>query len=196
MKKKIMLNIIVRSIATILIGVLLVMQRESIMPIIVQCIGVAFVLPGVFALLSNLFFSKEKAQGKNRSVIILTSMGSIIFGLWLIIMPSFFVEILMLLLGSLLALFGIYQIAALLAARKFSKAPIYMYIMPMLLVIVGCAVLFKPFDAASLPFLLVGIGAIIGGLSDLINSIYIHFFRSKKEAEQLAAKEALELMGE
>ena len=47
-----MLNVIVRSVATILVGILLIMQREAVLPIIVQCIGAAFILPGLFALVS------------------------------------------------------------------------------------------------------------------------------------------------
>ncbi len=176
-----MLNVIIRSIATILIGVLLIMQREAIMPIIVQCLGVAFVLPAILALLSHFIYSKEAAPSKGRPVVVLTSVGSMVFGLWLLLMPSFFVGILMLLLGSILTVFGLYQIVALFMARKFSRVPLFMYIMPVALVVVGCLVLTKPFGAASLPFLLVGIGAVVGGVSDLINSIFIEYKRRKKE---------------
>lgn len=181
MKKKNMLNVVIRSVATILIGVLLITQREAIMPIIVQCIGVAFVLPGIIALLSHFFNNKEAGGQKVGGVVLLTSVGSLVFGLWLLLMPSFFVGILMMLLGGILTLFGVYQIAALVIARRIAPVPLYMYIMPIVLVALGCVVLFNPFGAASMPFLLVGIGAVVGGLSDLVNSIFVEYGRRKKE---------------
>jgi hypothetical protein len=45
--------------------------------------------------------------------------------------------------------------------------------------VLGLAVLVNPFDAASVPFLLLGIGAVVGGISDLINSLYIMYRRRK-----------------
>lgn len=102
-----MLNIIVRSVATILVGVLLLMQREVIMPIIVQCIGTAFILPSLFVLVSYLLNKNTGTMRKEHFPITLfTSLGSLVFGLWLLLTPAFFVEILMILLGVLISLMG------------------------------------------------------------------------------------------
>ncbi len=178
-----MLNVIVRSVATIIIGVLLVMQREVILPIIVQCIGAAFILPGLFALVSSLLNKKKATMQKwQPTVMMLTSVGSIVFGLWLLLSPSFFVEILMMLLGVLITLHGLYQMMTLILARKYSSVPFVMFIMPLTLIIVGLAVLVNPFDAASVPFVLLGVGAVIGGISDLVNSLYIMYRRRKQRA--------------
>lgn len=188
-----MLNVIVRSVATIIIGVLLVMQREAILPIIVQCIGAAFILPGLFALVSYLLGRKKGLeQSWHPSIMLLTSVGSIVFGLWLLISPAFFVGILMMLLGVLISLLGLYQIVALALARKFASIPFAMYIMPLTLIIVGLAVLVNPFDAASLPFILLGVGAVIGGISDLINSLFIMYRRGKHDKENEDITEIIE----
>lgn len=171
-----MLNVVVRSIATIIIGVLLVMQREAILPIIVQCIGAAFILPGLIALVSYLLAKRNASEQQgNATVVLLTSVGSVVFGLWLLLSPAFFVGILMMLLGVLVSLLGLYQIFTLILARRFSSIPTAMYIMPLTLIVLGLAVLVNPFDAASIPFILLGVGAVIGGLSDLINSLYIMY---------------------
>ncbi len=179
-----MLSVIIRSVATVLIGILLIMQREAIMPIIVQCIGAAFVLPGIIALFLHFFNNNEAVSRKNRSVVLLTSVGSIAFGLWMLLTPSFFVGILMMLLGAILTIFGIYQIVTLVIARKISRVPLYMYIMPLVLVTVGGIVLLNPFGAASVPFILIGIGAVIGGCSDLVSAIFIERGRRKKETQE------------
>ncbi|MBO5864427.1 MAG: DUF308 domain-containing protein [Bacteroidaceae bacterium] len=188
-----MLNVIVRSVATIIIGVLLVMHREAILPIIVQCVGAVFILPGLFALVSYLLNNrKETVQKWQPAVVMLTSVGSIVFGLWLLLSPSFFIGVSMMLLGGLITLHGLYQITALILARKYSSMPFVMFIMPLTLMVLGLAVLVNPFDAASVPFLLLGIGAVVGGISDLINSLYIMYRRRKHDKENEDITEIIE----
>lgn len=176
-----MLNVIVRSVATILVGILLIMQREAVLPIIVQCIGAAFILPGLFALVSYLLRkNNDTAQQKwQPTVTMLTSIGSIVFGLWLLLTPEFFVGILMMFLGIMVSLLGLYQITILILARKYSAVPFIMFIMPITLLVVGLAVLVNPFDAATIPFLLLGIGAVVGGVSDLVSSLFIIYSRRR-----------------
>lgn len=176
-----MLNVIVRSVATILVGILLIMQREAVLPIIVQCIGAAFILPGLFALVSFLLRkNNDTAQQKwQPTVTMLTSIGSIVFGLWLLLTPEFFVGTFMILLGIMVSLLGLYQITILILARKYSAVPFIMFIMPIALLVVGLAVLVNPFDAATIPFLLLGIGAVVGGVSDLVSSLFIIYSRRR-----------------
>lgn len=178
-----MLNVVIRSVATILVGILLVVQRDVIMPVIVQCVGIAFILPGIIALVSLFVGSPSKKQRTSLVMPIITSVGSIALGVWLLSVPLFFVAIFMNLLGVLLLLLGIYQITMLLMSKKYCNVAIYLFFMPLLLVVLGIFVLLKPFGAASLPFLLVGIGAIVGGLSDLISSLVVR--RSNRNRQVL-----------
>lgn len=181
-----MLNVIVRSVATILVGILLIMQREAVLPIIVQCIGAAFILPGLFALVSFLLRkNNDTAQQRwQPTVTMLTSIGSIVFGLWLLLTPEFFVGTFMMLLGIMVSLLGLYQITILILARKYSAVPFIMFIMPIALLVVGLAVLVNPFDAATIPFLLLGIGAVVGGVSDLVSSLFI-IYRRRRTSEDV-----------
>lgn len=181
-----MLNVIVRSVATIIVGILLIMQREAVLPIIVQCIGAAFILPGLFALVSFLLRkNNDTAQQKwQPTVTMLTSIGSIVFGLWLLLTPEFFVGTFMMLLGIMVSLLGLYQITILILARKYSAVPFIMFIMPIALLVVGLAVLVNPFDAATIPFLLLGIGAVVGGVSDLVSSLFI-IYRRRRTSEDV-----------
>ena len=181
-----MLNVIVRSVATIIVGILLIMQREAVLPIIVQCIGAAFILPGLFALVSFLLRkNNDTVQQKwQPTVTMLTSIGSIVFGLWLLLTPEFFVGTFMMLLGIMVSLLGLYQITILILARKYSAVPFIMFIMPIALLVVGLAVLVNPFDAATIPFLLLGIGAVVGGVSDLVSSLFI-IYRRRRTSEDV-----------
>lgn len=166
-----MLSVIVRSVVAIALGVLLVIERDAVVPFIVQLLGVALIVPGVVSLFTQ-FFGASKGV-KLCWISCVTSVGSVAMGLWLLLTPAFFVALLMNILGIILLLVGVFQIVTLLSVAKGVRMSTYCYILPVLLAMTGLIVLFNPFGAASLPFLLIGIGAILGGLSDLINSVLI-----------------------
>ncbi|MBR1947965.1 MAG: DUF308 domain-containing protein, partial [Bacteroidaceae bacterium] len=79
----------------------------------------------------------------------------------------------MLVLGVLLLAMGFYQLVVLLAVQRSLHLSFYMYIVPLLLLAMGVLVVVNPFEAAAIPFLVVGVGAILAGISDLVNSLYL-----------------------
>ena len=108
----------------------------------------------------------------------IAGLGSLLFGLWLMIMPAFFVGILMYVLGAVLVLAGISQIVNLSAARSWTVVPGGFFVV--LVLIAGVVVLFNPFTAATVPFIILGVSSIVYGLSDLVNIIR---FRQKKDIQ-------------
>ena len=151
---------IIRCICALVIGVLLVAWPEAAILYLVITIGVLFLVPGLFSVFGYLI------------------RGKLLFGLWLMIMPAFFVGILMYVLGAVLVLAGISQIVNLSAARSWTVVPGGFFVIPVLVLIAGIVVLFNPFTAAAVPFIILGVSSIVYGLSDLINIIR---FRQKKE---------------
>ncbi|MDA6987171.1 DUF308 domain-containing protein, partial [Escherichia coli] len=81
-------------------------------------IGICFIIPGLFSLLN--YFTREKVEGEPSPMFPIDGAGSILFGAWLVIMPQFFVSILMYVLGALLVLAGAQQLISLVSARKWS----------------------------------------------------------------------------
>lgn len=169
--------VIVRGIVSVAIGILLIAMRELFMPFLVQCVGVVFILPALFVLATFVCSSFWKRFKTPSVMSLLSGFGTLLFGLWLILKPYFFVEFFMLFLGIMIFLFGFYQIVAYILARRKLPLPLYMTIIPLMLIVVGLIVMIKPFGIASIPFLLLGIASIIGGISDIINAIII----SRKE---------------
>ena len=106
-------------------------------------------------------------------------LGSLLFGLWLVIMPGFFTNIIMFLLGFILILAGIFQIASLTTAKKSVQVPWAFYIIPSLVLIAGIVVVFSPNDALHTAFLIIGISSLVYALSELIN-----IFKFKQIAQQ------------
>lgn len=143
---------IIRCICALVIGVLLVAWPEAAILYLVITIGVLFLVPGLFSVFGYLIRGKQDG-----SSFPIAGLGSLLFGLWLMIMPAFFVGILMYVLGAVLVLAGISQIVNLSAARSWTVVPGGFFVIPVLVLIAGI---------------------IVYGLSDLINIIR---FRQKKE---------------
>ncbi len=164
---------IMRCVSAIAIGLLLMVWPEAAIIYLVIAIGAMFFLPSLFSLVG--YFMKGRQLGMYFPII---SLGSLLFGLWLMVSPAFFVSILMYVLGVVLVFAGISQIANLLNARSHTVVPLGYYIMPVLILLAGIVVLANPFAAASVPFIILGVSSAIYGITELIN---IYKFRKKEE---------------
>lgn len=164
---------IMRCVSAIAMGILLMVWPETAIIYLVIAIGAMFFLPSLFTIIG--YFMKGRQLGMYFPIV---SLGSLLFGLWLMISPAFFVGILMYVLGAVLVFAGISQIAGLLGARSHVSVPFGYYVMPVLILLAGLVVLVNPFAAASIPFIILGISSTVYGLSELIN---IYKFRRKEE---------------
>ena len=153
-----------RCISAIAIGVLLMVWPEAAILYLVIAIGAMFFLPSLFSLVG--YFMKGRQLGMYFPIV---SLGSLLFGLWLMISPAFFVWILMYVLGAVLVFAGISQIANLLAARSYTEVPFGYYVMPVLILLAGIVVLANPFAAVTIPFIILGVSSTVYGITELIN---------------------------
>lgn len=184
------MNVLLRIILTFIIGVLLVWLGADAASILVTCIGIVFIIAGV-AVLSYFFYARSRRQGGEASKFdykIITGIASILFGAWLVLDPSFFVNIFMIFLGVLLAVMGFVEIVSLSKVPTLRPAAGF-YVTPALIMIAGVLIIFNPFAAASIPFYIAGFGTIVYAICDLIN--YIRFFRTPvvKVIEEVNQKE-------
>ena len=101
-------------------------------------------------------------------------IGSLLFGLWLIIMPGFFADLLTFVLGFILVLGGVQQIASLSAARRWMPVRVGFYIIPVLILIAGLVALFNPTGVRSTAFIIIGISSIVYAVSGIDKLVHIH----------------------
>ena len=191
-----MLQLCVRSLTTAAIGILLLALREQAMPLIVMCLGVLFMLPGVFTLVLFLIpkLRGSSAAGSSPVVVPIMAVASLLLGLWLFLQPGFFVTVIMWVLGGLMVIMGGSQLLKLLMAKRHVKVSGALFFLPALILLTGIIVLFNPFEAASIPFVILGVGAIITALSDLINTLFLKFTR--KPGEVKAPVDNIEIIDE
>ena len=157
-------NSFLRTICALIIGLVLVMFPNEAGDYFVITIGVVFLIP---ALLSIIGYFAMTAEERRRLPI--EGIGSLLFGLWLIIMPGFFADLLTFVLGFILVLGGVQQIASLSAARRWMPVRVGFYIIPVLILIAGLVALFNPTGVRSTAFIIIGITSIVYAVSELIN---------------------------
>lgn len=160
-------NSVLRSAFAMILGFVLVLWPEAAVTYLVITIGVCFIIPGIFSLLN--YFTRERVEGEPSPMFPIDGAGSILFGAWLVIMPEFFVNILMYILGALLVIAGIQQIAMLVSARKWSTVPFGFYVMPALILLTGIMIIAYPFGVAANTFVIFGVACIFYGMIELIN---------------------------
>lgn len=164
------------SLCALAVGVLLVVWPDMAINYLVITVGVLFLIPGLAGVFSY-FFSMQKSREGARAMFPIVALGSALLGIWLVVMPMFFVTILMYVLGVLLLLGGVSQLAGFAAASNYAHVPAGMYVFPILVMIAGVVVLFNPFEAAAVPFVVLGVSFIVYSLIDIFRLI-----RFRKEA--------------
>lgn len=165
----------IRSILAIVLGLVLILWPANAINYLVIVIGVLFIVPGVVSLVG--YFSAKSKNADLSPNFPLEAAGSVLFGLWLVSMPSFFVNILMYVLGVLLILAGIQQIVSLTSARKWATISALFYIFPALILICGVIILVKPFAVATSAFMFLGVVSLVYGAGELFG--WYRFGRSK-----------------
>jgi len=171
-----------RGITALLIGGLLVFWSQSAVTYLIMAIGCLFLIPGLLSLLA--YLRNTSSEGTRRfGWSQMLGVGSILFGLCLIVSPVFFEKSLMYALGIILSYAGLSEIIQLTAARQWVRVPGGFYVTPVLVMLLGIFILFNPIESANLPFIILGIGCMVYGLSDMVN--VIKFRRRNSDVEEV-----------
>lgn len=88
---------LIRILFALVIGLVLVIWPNAAASYIVITVGVAFLIPGVISLFG--YFGRKRQEGEAAPRFPIEGIGSLLFGLWLIVMPEFFADVLMFLFG-------------------------------------------------------------------------------------------------
>ena len=166
-------NVILRIVFTLVLGVVLIFRSSIAVEYLVITIGVLFLISGLVSVFRYLLQNKQVSKERFP----LESIGSVLLGIALILVPGFFISALMYILAGVLILAGIFQIRELFIVRKYSQIqiPFAFYIPPVIVLLIGIVILFNPFTIIATTFMILGIACVIYSLSELIN--YLKFLR-------------------
>lgn len=153
-----------RAICALVIGLLLVIYPDRAASYFIITIGVIFLVP---SLISIIGYFVQKEEERRRFPI--EGIGSLLFGLCLIIMSVSFANFLTYILGFILVMGGVQQLASLSAARRWMPVPGGFYIVPVLILLAGLVALFNPTKAQSTAFIIIGVSSLVYAVSELVN---------------------------
>ena len=170
-----------RAICALVIGLVLVMFPDQAGDYFVITIGIIFLVP---SLVSIIGYFAQNAEMRHRFPI--EGVGSLLFGLWLIIMPGFFADLLTFVLGFILVMGGVQQLASLSAARRWMPVPGGFYVVPVLILLAGLVALFNPTGVRSTAFIIIGISSMVYAASELLN--WFKFTRRRPKSPEASVK--------
>ena len=193
-----------RIMIALIVGLVLVIFPQNAADYLVIAVGVIFMLPSIFSLVSH--FTN---RGEMRPPFPVDALGGFLFGLMLIIMPGFFNNQqqgrydalhggrrITIVLGFVLTMAGVQQIASLIAARQWVPVPIYHYIMPVTILLAGIFSLTNPVGVRTTLFKVLGVFFLLYAIFEFTN--WFFFMRKRPKYENEGAKTGqsiLEKMG-
>ena len=182
-----------RAMCSLLVGLLLVINAEKMPSILVSVIGVLFLIPGCSGVLMYLW-SRLNPNAVIKTGFPIVSIGSILFGAYLLAFPQEFANYLIILMGVIITLAGLSQLGNMYVNRRVTPLSWILMIMPFVLIGIGVYSLMHAQEAAKITFQIIGGTLIYYGLTDMFlalrarhySRIYTRQQEEKEKAERLA----------
>lgn len=163
----------VRSISTIIVGLLLMFMSEEVLPLMVRVVGAAFFFPALVSMIS-VYRNRQNSSPVQNVLVTIVDIGSIAFGLWLLIAPETFLSWVLRMLSIVLFAISSYQLFVLFTSRKFFPLSWKTVTVPLLLALLAIVVFANPFETAYISSIVLGVGIFLAGLSDFIISFRVY----------------------
>lgn len=172
-----MIGGIFRSLVALFAGVMLVCFNQEVVPLLIRVVGLAFFLPAFLALV-RVYLGKRVEFDAPLSRV-LTSMLDVlrlVFGVWLIFYPKAFVNLFVVLAAGVLLLFSLYQIVVSVSTFRYLSWRFGVIVTPVIMLLASLVVMLNPFKTVAVASVVVGICAIISGVSDIVISILVKMY--------------------
>ncbi|MCM1517779.1 MAG: DUF308 domain-containing protein [Pseudoflavonifractor sp.] len=161
---------ILTSTLLLVVGVALIAlyNKVDLFAWIVIAIGILFIVPSLYNLIM-LIVSKRENVRTTRTPGVISSVGGLCLGICMLLEPNLFAGILVYLFASLLVIGGISQIALIAYGTAPLKAPLWMYIVPVLTTIAGVVMLCTSLkEIQSVAVLVTGIAFVVSAINSLL----------------------------
>ena len=156
----------------ILFGLLLLFFTKEFIQTAIFYFGLLILITGIFLLLTTFYYLKKN---KSVTMVSIQSIASIAIGLIVMVFPQKSLELFLMLIGIWAATIGILQLVILFLMRKILVNGPVLLINGILTIVLGIIIFFHPFEIADTIGKLVGIFAIVFG----ITMIYLSFLIRK-----------------
>ena len=186
-------NSILRSVAALVVGALLIKYPGGTLSGLTIAIGVLFLVAGIVSIVTWLyerrtepvFTAFDAGTGQttiidSRTVFPVVGLGSLVFGAVLALMPDTFIRLQMYVVAALLILGALNLFMNLVAARTYGSVGFGYWLMPTVILLAGIFVLVKPMESAALPLIILGWSLLLLGITEIICATIFHKLKRRK----------------
>ena len=191
---------VLRALAAIVIGALLVKFRESAVVTITLILGGWFFIAGLVACVSA-FVGQRRAVLEERSTYDyelswVVGAGCLIFGIVLVVMPRTFLVALMYILAGILIICAVGQYVMLATATRYGRIGLVWWMTPTLLLLIGILAIVNPNGVLTAPLFVIGWAMMVYGVVELVNAWMVHQLFKRYAASLLVVDEPEEAEAE
>ena len=188
---------VARASIAIILGLIMIIWRGSILPLIVKVIAAVMIASGIVSLAYGIINRNNGALGLS----VFNTVVDIVIGILLFIYPNQVADFVVILIGIALTVFGIFQVIALVSTSALLHVGFLALFLPVIcavggLLLIGLLFIGDPSQATATLTMIAGIAVVIYGLSELMTSwkmskaiheYEIKFPSSDKEKEKTGA---------
>lgn len=169
--KQLKYNAIITSLLYIMIGLVLIVNPETTALLLCNIIGSIFIVLGVISVIRYLILDITSRFYRND---FLFGVIEILIGIFIIYQKELVISFIPFIFGLFIIISGISKFQDALDSFKFKYQYSWLYlILAIISIIFGILVLLNPFDSAKLLFIVIGVGLLYSGISDLFTTIYL-----------------------
>ena len=161
---------VVRSIVVMLTGVMFIFWNESVANLFIRLLGFAFFLPA-FVSMARVLLAREQVGVLAKTFVSLVDVGSMAFGLWLIVAPAGFETMVVKFLAVMALVFAVFQVYMVFVSRRNFALSWWTLLVPLLLIVGGVSLLLSPLRPLRVLSVLFGAVTFVSGLFDLVISL-------------------------
>ena len=155
-----------RALAATIVGIIMVSVPQTALIIVVKVIAALLIASGVVSLVFGFI---NRANGA-LALMGFNTVINILLGILIFANPEMVAKFAVVLIGIVLLVLGLFQIAALVSASNILNLSFWVFILPCICAGGGALLLFNPFETASTLTLVAGIAVLVYGVSELLSS--------------------------
>lgn len=191
---------IIRAVAAVLVGVLLLKYNEDVLKVLTVALGAMFIIAGVVSLVGWVNSRRKKAEFRaydsgqspaveevdsDHAMFPVAGLGSLLLGLLLALTRSDeYIEWAMYLLGAVLVLGAINMVMNIFAARKMEPVGSWMWLAPLAIAAAAAVAMFRGLVPANVCTTILGVTALVYAVFELIYSFIFSAIRRRYEKTQ------------
>lgn len=172
---------LIRGIVAVVVGIAIMAYPGLTLNMVISVLGALLIIEG----LVGYFLWRKAMQGAETPGFILfpRGVGNIIFGMVLLLFPTFMAEAFVFLVGIIMLIAGLSQVLTQLTARKGSGFSLVYLLISLVALFAGVLLLAKPFESAATLLMFFGAIVIVYGAGEIFWAIRMRKLLARNKPE-------------